>query len=278
MVPPASRQPSYATGLANVSAFAFDTDGRLWAATAAYDDAGTDAVYEVTAAGATPLKVIADLHTPLGLVWVGDTLYVASAGRVDAYSRSRQRDVRAPHDGPDASGRCRRGQWPRPVTGRSSRSRRLGAVRRVHADHRGRGGGPLVPPRRIRPPRRRRRDPGAGRSGLLPGHRRPVRHDEPARRPRRRDAGRLAVARPRRPGVGLPGLLRPGWLGLRRRADARRGPRQARGGQRRRDRDRRARRARSAPRRWWRSGRRASSSGSRSPTTAPPTPGPSCRS
>ena len=35
--------------------------------------------------GATPVKVIADLHTPLGLVWSDGTLYVASAGRVDAY-------------------------------------------------------------------------------------------------------------------------------------------------------------------------------------------------
>jgi glucose/arabinose dehydrogenase len=75
----------YATGLANVSAFAFDAEGRLWAATAAYDDAGTDAVYRIDSAGATPVQVIGDLHTPLGLVWSGGTLYVSSAGRVDAY-------------------------------------------------------------------------------------------------------------------------------------------------------------------------------------------------
>ena len=76
----------YATGLANVSAFAFDPSGRLWAATAAYDDKGDDAVYLITVAGASPVKVIAGLHTALGLVWSGDTLYVASSGRVDAYS------------------------------------------------------------------------------------------------------------------------------------------------------------------------------------------------
>jgi glucose/arabinose dehydrogenase len=76
----------YASGLPNVSAFAFDADGRLWAATATYDDAGTDAVYLIASAGATPVKVIADLHKPLGLVWAKGTLYVASAGRVDAYS------------------------------------------------------------------------------------------------------------------------------------------------------------------------------------------------
>ena len=76
----------YATGLANVSAFAFDADGRLWAATAAYDDQGDDAVYLIPAAGARPAKVVAGLHTPLGLVWSGATLYVASSGRVEAYS------------------------------------------------------------------------------------------------------------------------------------------------------------------------------------------------
>jgi glucose/arabinose dehydrogenase len=76
----------YARGLANVSAFAFDADGRLWAATAAYDDAGTDAVYLIASAGASPVKVIGSLHTPLGLVWANGTLYLAAAGGVDAYS------------------------------------------------------------------------------------------------------------------------------------------------------------------------------------------------
>jgi glucose/arabinose dehydrogenase len=75
----------YATGLSHVSAFAVDTDGRVWAATAAYTDAGTDAVYLIPSAGATPVEVIAAQHTPLGLVWSGETLFVASAGRVDAY-------------------------------------------------------------------------------------------------------------------------------------------------------------------------------------------------
>ncbi len=69
-----------------MSAFAFDADGRLWAATAGYSDDGTDAVYLVASPGAAPLKVIAGQHTPLGLVWSGDTLFVASAGRVDAYA------------------------------------------------------------------------------------------------------------------------------------------------------------------------------------------------
>ena len=84
--PPGLEATVYATGLANVSAFAFDADGRLWAATAAYDDQGEDAVYLIPAAGARPAKVVAGLHTPLGLVWSGATLYVASSGRVEAYS------------------------------------------------------------------------------------------------------------------------------------------------------------------------------------------------
>jgi glucose/arabinose dehydrogenase len=76
----------YATGLANVSAFAFDGGGRLWAATAGFDDTGSDAVYLVASPGATPTRIIAGLHTPLGLVWDADVLYVASEGRVEAYA------------------------------------------------------------------------------------------------------------------------------------------------------------------------------------------------
>ena len=76
----------YATGLANVSGLAFDADGRLWAATAAYSDEGDNAVYLVASADSTPTKVIDGLHTPLGLLWIGDTLYVSSESGVDAYS------------------------------------------------------------------------------------------------------------------------------------------------------------------------------------------------
>jgi hypothetical protein len=36
--------------------------------------------------GAAPVKVIADLHTPLGLVWYGGSLSVSSNARIDAYS------------------------------------------------------------------------------------------------------------------------------------------------------------------------------------------------
>jgi glucose/arabinose dehydrogenase len=75
----------FATGLGDVASLTFDPAGRLWVATAAYDDAGSDGVYLVNSAGSTPVKVIANLHTVLGLAWSGDILYVASSGRVDAY-------------------------------------------------------------------------------------------------------------------------------------------------------------------------------------------------
>src|SRR5690348_16782016 len=68
----------YATGLPTVSAFAFDAQGRLWAATAAYTSEGDDGVWMVSAAGAAPVKVVSGLRTPLGLAWSGGWLYVAS--------------------------------------------------------------------------------------------------------------------------------------------------------------------------------------------------------
>ena len=83
--PAGSTASVYAEGLEHASAFAFDTDGRLWIATAAYEDEGDDAVYVVPAAGATPVKVITDVHTPLGLLWSDGALYVSSSERVDAY-------------------------------------------------------------------------------------------------------------------------------------------------------------------------------------------------
>jgi glucose/arabinose dehydrogenase len=75
----------YASGLPKMAAFAIDPDRRLWIATADYRDTGTDAVYLVTAAGASPVTVIPGLHTALGLLWLGDELYVSSTERVDAY-------------------------------------------------------------------------------------------------------------------------------------------------------------------------------------------------
>jgi glucose/arabinose dehydrogenase len=74
-----------ATGLENVAALAVDARGRLWAATAAYSDEGNDGLYVVSAPGASPIEVVAGLHTPLGLLWIGDTLYVSSTAGVDVY-------------------------------------------------------------------------------------------------------------------------------------------------------------------------------------------------
>ena len=84
--PTGLKATTYATGLDDVGALAFDTKGRLWASTAKYDDTGTDALYVITKAGAKPTTVVSGLHTALGLLWYHDELYVASKERVDAYS------------------------------------------------------------------------------------------------------------------------------------------------------------------------------------------------
>jgi glucose/arabinose dehydrogenase len=76
----------YATGLAHVSTFAFDDQGRLWVATAGESDTGTDAIYLVRSAGDTPQRIITGLHTPLGLLWLHGELYVSSSGGVRAYA------------------------------------------------------------------------------------------------------------------------------------------------------------------------------------------------
>jgi glucose/arabinose dehydrogenase len=74
-----------ATGLANVAALAIDDQGRLWAATAAYSDEGADALYVVPTSDAMPTRIVAGLHTPLGLLWVAGTLFVSSSSGVEAY-------------------------------------------------------------------------------------------------------------------------------------------------------------------------------------------------
>src|SRR4051794_12770925 len=48
----------YVSGITNAAAFAFDASGRLWVATAAYSDAGSDGVYVVRHARATPVEVV----------------------------------------------------------------------------------------------------------------------------------------------------------------------------------------------------------------------------
>jgi glucose/arabinose dehydrogenase len=76
----------YAHGLGTLSALALDRRGRVWATTSGAEDHADDGVYLIPAAGATPVKMVSGLKGPLGLTWIGDTLYVASIGRVDAFS------------------------------------------------------------------------------------------------------------------------------------------------------------------------------------------------
>lgn len=76
----------YARGLPDAAALGFDPEGRLWVATAAFTYTGTDGVYVIDRAGASPVEVITGLRTPLGLLWYSGSLYVASTSRVDAYS------------------------------------------------------------------------------------------------------------------------------------------------------------------------------------------------
>ncbi len=69
-----------------MSALATDAQGRVWVATAAASDKGKDGIYLVSESGATPQRIVSDVHTPLGILWVGDTLYVAQADSVLALS------------------------------------------------------------------------------------------------------------------------------------------------------------------------------------------------
>ena len=75
-----------AAGIVNVAALAVDATGRIWAGTAAFGDVGTDAIWLIRSAGASPVRVIDSLHTVLGIAWVGDTMLVASKEQVSAYA------------------------------------------------------------------------------------------------------------------------------------------------------------------------------------------------
>jgi glucose/arabinose dehydrogenase len=76
----------YAKGPATVSAFAFDRRGRLWLTAAGLEAHTHDGVYLIARPGAAAVKVISGLKDPLGIVWHEQRLYVASIGRVDAFS------------------------------------------------------------------------------------------------------------------------------------------------------------------------------------------------
>ncbi|HUK94951.1 MAG TPA: hypothetical protein VLU96_07825 [Gaiellaceae bacterium] len=84
--PVGARASIYATGLEHASAFAFDRRGRLWVTTSGASDHSSDALYVVPRRGARPMKVAGRLDGPLGLTWYRGTLYVASIGRVTAFS------------------------------------------------------------------------------------------------------------------------------------------------------------------------------------------------
>jgi glucose/arabinose dehydrogenase len=84
--PAGAKATVYSSGLATASAFALDGRGRLWVATSAASDHRRDGVYLVPHAGARPVEAIAGVRGPLGLTWFRGRLYVASLGRVDAYS------------------------------------------------------------------------------------------------------------------------------------------------------------------------------------------------
>jgi glucose/arabinose dehydrogenase len=83
--PPGLKANVYAQGLPRMAAFAFDAGGQLWVATADYTDHGKDGLYVVRTPGATPVEVVAGLHTPLGLLWYEGSLYVTSTAGVVAY-------------------------------------------------------------------------------------------------------------------------------------------------------------------------------------------------
>jgi glucose/arabinose dehydrogenase len=76
----------YARGVRHVSALAEDTEGRIWLATATGESDDDDAVLVVPSSGASPVTVIDDIDTPLGLVWLDDALYVARRSGVERYS------------------------------------------------------------------------------------------------------------------------------------------------------------------------------------------------
>jgi glucose/arabinose dehydrogenase len=76
----------YARGLVHASAFAYDAHGRLWVSTSGATTHTKDAVYVVPKESATPVKVIAHVRGPLGLVWDKGSLYVSTLDGVYRYS------------------------------------------------------------------------------------------------------------------------------------------------------------------------------------------------
>ena len=84
--PTSLRASVYARGLRHVSALAQDADGRIWAATSTGASNGEDAIYVIDHAGGTPTRVVDDVTSPGGLVWLDSALYVARANGVERYA------------------------------------------------------------------------------------------------------------------------------------------------------------------------------------------------
>lgn len=84
--PSGLRATVYAQGPPTTAAFAFDGRGRLWLTAAGLEAHAHDGVYMIPRPGAQALKVVSGLDDPIGLAWYREKLYVASVGRVDAYS------------------------------------------------------------------------------------------------------------------------------------------------------------------------------------------------
>ena len=105
--PSGLRATVYARGITHVSAFAFDERGRLWATASGATGHAGDGVFLVAHRGAHPVRVVTGPKGPLGLVWVGTSLYVSSLGAVTRFSDlegTRFRDRRTVLRGPVAGG------------------------------------------------------------------------------------------------------------------------------------------------------------------------------
>jgi len=97
----------YARGIPHVSAFAFDSSGRLWGTGSGATTHGADGVFVVRQAGARATRVVTGPKGPLGLVWLGSSLYVSSLGAVTRFSglaNGRFDERRTIVDGPVAGG------------------------------------------------------------------------------------------------------------------------------------------------------------------------------
>ena len=200
----------YATGLRNVSAFAFDASGRLWATTSAASDHCHDGVYVIPRAGGTPVKVISGVKGPLGLLWHGGRLYVTSLGRVDVFSDLRGLRFAKRKAVIVRAGRPRLEQRDRRDCPAEAGDGHLGRLRPLRQPFALVGDDRLLPSGRQRRARLRRRDPRTLRRRLRQGERGAAHVHEPARRSGREDAGRLAGARPRGQYWRFPGCYGQG--------------------------------------------------------------------